>query len=157
MGRPGGLGARPGGAPSNGLMPPPPPSAALNMAPSNLFLASTGPGGAAPKRKSLSSLGGQQMKPKIKLGGGHGSIKLHRPPGSGGAAGSRPPPVPWGAGAAARPQASGPVDYATLEKILNKIQCKDLRKIFMHPVTDLVVSEEQGRPASCPLLEHCTY
>jgi hypothetical protein len=126
-----------GGANGSGLMPPPPPpppSVVLQMAPSSMFLSSTGPSGQQQRKGPPSGSSGKiLLKPKIKIGGSSSSgLKLQRPPGS--------LPRPVGAPSGRSIVATGPADRASLEKILNKIQCKDLRKIFLSPVTEAVVS-----------------
>jgi hypothetical protein len=114
-------------SPSPGAMMPPPPPPTRQMAPSSMFLSSTGP--SAGQRKEGKSL---SFKPKIKLSSSlvHRSNNLAQRTGTQHAGQSS---VRHHTGA------PGPADRASLEKILNKIQAKDLRKIFYYPVTEAVV------------------
>ncbi|GAX74098.1 hypothetical protein CEUSTIGMA_g1547.t1 [Chlamydomonas eustigma] len=114
-------------APSLGAMMPPPPPPTRQMAPSSMFLSSTGPSSGAQRKegKHLS------LKPKIKLS----SSMAHRPSNLAQRTGSQH----VGQSSVRRHNgAPGLADRASLEKILNKIQAKDLRKIFYYPVTEAV-------------------
>ena len=98
------------------------------------------------------------MKSKLKVGGGGGAgagVRLPRPgvmPSAGPAApapASAPdldiaslPVDSWAPEPASVP--GGPVSVAALEKMLNRIQAKDQKRIFLHPVTDAIVSQIEG-------------
>ena len=141
-----------------------PAPAALNMGTSNMFFSSTDPSGSTAPKKKKAPLGGAlghrppgrfgdhrpSLKPKIKIGGASGTLRASKPsPALDAPLGVAPPLAPeldmvslpdpsqW----AAEPlvAAGGPVPKVALEKMLNRIQAKDVKKIFLHPVTDAIV------------------
>ena len=136
--------------------PMPPPSTKIQMAPSNMFFASTGPSSGLVLKKKAPGLGAH----KVNNQGGYGVVKKMgpgRPPGAGRGVGRPPGPgrglggapitydapmdMPMAWEQAPSGVASGPADFASLKKILDKIQVKDPHNIFLHPVSDAVVSQ----------------